>query len=154
MKRTTKKCIGPFTTDARKAFKSTDDLICRIDSEGFIYVTDGFAALRMTPAEYAAIIQPVACREAGNWTIRGGKLVQKDFDLVGLFNSMVENVKNADAMEHFPFNYQSNGGDVSIFYAKDPGFAALYNARYISALAPGYTLHALQIQSRQTSKTA
>lgn len=143
MKRTTKKCIGPFTTDARKAFKSTDDLICRIDSEGFIYVTDGFAALRMTPAEYAAIIQPVACREAGNWTIRGGKLVQKDFDLVGLFNSMVENVKNAGAMEHFPFNYQSNGGDASIFYAKDPGFAALYNARYISALAPGYTLHAL-----------
>lgn len=142
MKKTGKKCIGHFTTDARKAFKLTDKLVCRVDGDGFVYVTDGFAAYRMTPAEYAAIIQPVACCEAGNWTIRDGRKVQDSFDLVGLFNSMVENIKNTAPVDSYPFKYQIDEKDISVFYAQDRGFAALYNSRYVSALAPGFTLYA------------
>lgn len=142
MKKTGKKCIGRFTTDARKAFKLTDKLVCRVDGDGFVYVTDGFAAYRMTPAEYTAIIQPVACCEAGNWTICNGRKVQDSFDLVGLFNSTVENIKNTAPVDRYPFNYQIDEKDISVFYAQDRGFASLYNTRYISALAPGFTLYA------------
>lgn len=142
MKKTGKKCIGRFTTDAKKAFKAIDDLVCRVDDNGFVYVTDGYAAFRMTPAEYAAIIQPVSCCEAGNWTIRNGKKIQKELDIVGLFNSMVDNIKNTAPVDRYPFNYQMDGKDIAVFYAQDRGFVALYNARYISALAPGFTLYA------------
>lgn len=142
MKKTGKKCIGNFTTDAKKAFRTTDKLICRVDDDGLVYVTDGFAAYRMTSAEYAAIIQPFSCCEAGNWAIRDGHKVQDSFDLVSLFNSMVENIKNTAPVDRYPFNYQADGNDIAVFYAQDRGFAALYNSRYVSALAPGFTLYA------------
>ena len=37
--------------------------------DGAIYVTNGFIAYKMNPPEYAAIVQPVTCCEAGNLSL-------------------------------------------------------------------------------------
>ena len=60
-----KKYMGNYTNEAAKALKGSERIICRVTDDGAIYVTNGFIAYKMTPPEYASIVQPVTCCEAG-----------------------------------------------------------------------------------------
>lgn len=62
-----KKYMGNYTNEAAKALKGSERIICRVTDDGAIYVTNGFIAYKMNPPEYAAIVQPVTCCEAGNY---------------------------------------------------------------------------------------
>ena len=64
-----KKYMGNYTNEAAKALKGSERIICRVTDDGAIYVTNGFIAYKMNPPEYAAIVQPVTCCEAGNYTM-------------------------------------------------------------------------------------
>ena len=86
-----KKYMGNYTNEAAKALKGSERIICRVTDDGAIYVTNGFIAYKMNPPEYAAIVQPVTCCEAGNYTMQNGeKAADNGFDLVKLFNETVE----------------------------------------------------------------
>lgn len=85
-----KKYMGNYTNEAAKALKGSERIICRVTDDGAIYVTNGFIAYKMNPPEYAAIVQPVTCCEAGNYTMQNGeKAADNGFDLVKLFNETV-----------------------------------------------------------------
>ena len=78
-----KKYMGNYTNEAAKALKGSERIICRVTDDGAIYVTNGFIAYKMNPPEYAAIVQPVTCCEAGNYTMQNGeKAADNGFDPV------------------------------------------------------------------------
>lgn len=139
-----KKFTGNFTTSAGKALKTSDRLICRTTDEGEIYVTNGFVAYKMIPPEYAAIVQPVVCCEAGNWSFQNGeKREEVTFDLVKTFRDSVDSVSEAAALEHCPLTLNtSKNRTAAAYYNAEKDFVALYDTRYISALCPGFTLRA------------
>lgn len=144
-----KKYTGNFTTDAGKALKNSERLICCTDDEGAIYVTNGYLAYKMNPLEYSAIVQPVACCEAGSWSMRNGeKTEEPPFDLVRTFRDAVTACETAAALERCPLSLTLNKNHAAaVYYNADKDFTALYDTRYISALTPGFTLHSTSSKS-------
>lgn len=137
------KYTGNFTAAAGKVLKSSENLYCRTDSDGAVYVTNGCIAYKMYPVEYSAVVQPVSCCEAGNWSIkRGNKSDESGFDLVRIFNDAVSACKCADVLEPCPLtlNTSKKGVAAATYYNAAADFVALYDTRYIAALAPGFTL--------------
>ena len=65
-----KKTIGNYTPDAGKVLKQSERVICCTGEDGMIYVTNGYLEYKFTPREYAAIVQPAVCCEAGSWARR------------------------------------------------------------------------------------
>lgn len=139
-----KKFTGSFTTDATKTMKKATRMICRIGNDGAIYVTDGCTAYKMAPFEYAAIVQPVACCEAGNWSIQNGEKREEDaFDLVKIFHDAVKSTADSAALERCPLTLTtSKNRTAATYYNAQKDFVALYDTLYISALCPGFTLRA------------
>lgn len=139
-----RKFYGSFTPDAAKVLKKADRICCRVDDDGTVYVTDGCIAYKMAPAEYAAIVQPVVCCEAGNWYIQGGeKRDNNGFDVIGIFRQSVEATANLSPMEQCPLTLTA-GKDktAAAYYNAESDFVALYNTRYTAALCPGFSLRA------------
>lgn len=138
-----KKYMGNYTNEAAKALKGSERIICRVTDDGAIYVTNGFIAYKMTPPEYAAIVQPVTCCEAGNYTMQNGeKAADNGFDLVKLFNETVEQTANAPALERCPLTLQAGKAPAASYYNPAAGVASFYNAKFIAALTPSATLRA------------
>lgn len=138
-----KKYMGNYTNEAAKALKGSERIICRVTDDGAIYVTNGFIAYKMTPPEYASIVQPVTCCEAGNYTMQNGeKAADNGFDLVKLFNETVEQTANAPALERCPLTLQAGKAPAASYYNPAAGVASFYNAKFIAALTPSATLRA------------
>ena len=138
-----KKYMGNYTNEAAKALKGSERIICRVTDDGAIYVTNGFIAYKMNPPEYAAIVQPVTCCEAGNYTMQNGeKAADNGFDLVKLFNETVEQTANAPALERCPLTLQAGKAPAASYYNPAAGVASFYNAKFIAALPPSATLRA------------
>lgn len=138
-----KKYMGNYTNEAAKALKGSERIICRVTDDGAIYVTNGFIAYKMNSPEYAAIVQPVTCCEAGNYTMQNGeKAADNGFDLVKLFNETVEQTANAPALERCPLTLQAGKAPAASYYNPAAGVASFYNAKFIAALTPSATLRA------------
>lgn len=89
-----KKYMGNYTNEAAKALKGSERIICRVTDDGAIYVTNGFIAYKMNPPEYAAIVQPVTCCEAGNYTMQNGEKAADTEFKTGIFSTFGD-MKNA-----------------------------------------------------------
>lgn len=138
-----KKYMGNYTNEAAKALKGSERIICRVTDDGAIYVTNGFIAYKMNPPEYAAIVQPVTCCEAGNYTMQNGeKAADNGFDLVKLFNETAEQTANAPTLERCPLTLQAGKAPAASYYNPASGVASFYNAKFIAALTPSATLRA------------
>lgn len=139
-----KKFTGSFTPDASKALKGSQRLICRTDKDGVAYVTNGFTAYKMFPHEYAAIVQPVTCCEAGNYSIQNGeKRDEVDFNLEKTFLDSVKAANDTGDMARCPLVLTlDKKRTAAAYYNAEKDFVALYDTRYISALCPGFTLRA------------
>lgn len=72
-----KKFTGNFTPNAGKVLKNSERIICRVDEDGTIYITNGYFAFKLSAYEYAAVIQPAVCCEAGNWTMNNGEKAEE-----------------------------------------------------------------------------
>ena len=127
-----KKYMGNYTNEAAKALKGSERIICRVTDDGAIYVTNGFIAYKMNPPEYAAIVQPVTCCEAGNYTMQNGeKAADNGFDLVKLFNETVEQTANAPTLERCPLTLQAGKAPAASYYNPAAGVASLsHSAKY------------------------
>lgn len=139
-----KKFTGSFTPDASKALKGSQRLICRTDKDGVAYVTNGCTAYKMFPHEYAAVVQPVTCCEAGNYSIQNGeKRDEVNFDLEKTFHDSVKAADDSGDMARCPLVLTlDKKRTAAAYYNAEKDFVALYDTRYISALAPGFTLRA------------
>lgn len=139
-----KKFTGSFTPDASKALKGSQRLICRTDKDGVSYVTNGFTAYKMFPHEYAAIVQPVTCCEAGNYSIQNGeKRDEVDFNLEKTFLDSVKAANDTGDMARCPLVLTlDKKRTAAAYYNAEKDFVALYDTRYISALSSGFTLRA------------
>lgn len=139
-----KKFTGYFTPDASKALKGSQRLICRTDKDGVAYVTNGFTAYKMFPHEYAAIVQPVTCCEAGNYSIQNGeKRDDVDFNLEKTFLDSVKAANDTGDMARCPLVLTlDKKRTAAAYYNAEKDFVALYDTRYISALSSGFTLRA------------
>lgn len=138
-----KKYMGNYTNEAAKALKGSERIICRVTDDGAIYVTNGFIAYKMNPPEYAAIVQPVTCCEAGNYTMQNGeKAADNGFDLVKLFNETAEQTANAPTLERCPLTLQAGKAPAASYFNPASGVASFYNAKFIAALTPSATLRA------------
>ena len=114
-----RKFYGSFTPDAAKVLKKADRICCRVDDDGTVYVTDGCIAYKMAPAEYAAIVQPVVCCEAGNWYIQGGeKRDNNGFDVIGIFRQSVEATANLSPMEQCPLTLTAGKDKTAAAYLR------------------------------------
>lgn len=139
-----KKFTGSFTPDASKALKGSQRLICRTSKDGSAYVTNGCTAYKMFPHEYAAIVQPVTCCEAGNYSIQNGeKRDEVDFNLEKTFLDAVKAANDTGDMARCPLVLTlDKKRTAAAYYNAEKDFVALYDTRYISALSPGFTLRA------------
>lgn len=141
-----KKFTGNFTPNAGKVLKNSQRIICRVDEGGTVYITNGYFAFKLYPHEYAAAIQPAVCCEAGNWTMNNGEKTEEPptFDLVKTFHDAVTAADAFEPLARCPLVLDRGKKDLTaaLFYNAAHGFAALYDTRYLAALAPGYTLRA------------
>ena len=138
-----KKFTGNFTPNAGKVLKNSERIICRVDEGGTVYITNGYFAFKLYPHEYTAAIQPAVCCEAGNWTMNNGQKTEEPptFDLIKTFQDAEHKAAGMEALERCPLNLDTGKKrTAAAFYNAAQGFAALYNAQYLEALAPGYTL--------------
>lgn len=138
-----KKFTGRYTPDAAKALKGSNRLICRVSEDGTIYVSNGYVLFSMTAAEYAAVVQPVACCDAGNWSInKDGQRSESDFDCHKVFSDSVKAVSGAAPLSRCPLSLDVKNVSIASFYNPASGIASFYNKRFISAIQPGATLRA------------
>lgn len=138
-----KKFTGRYTPDAAKALKGSNRLICRVSEDGTIYVSNGYVLFSMTAAEYAAVVQPVACCDAGNWSInKDGQRSESDFDCHKVFSDSVKAVSGAAPLSRCPLSLDDKNASIASFYNPAAGFASFYNKRFVAAFQPGATLRA------------
>ena len=133
---------GSFNPSAAaKALKMADRYFCQITEDGTIYAGSGYVLFKLTPADYAAIVQPVACCEAGNWTIdRNGKS-ESSIDAAHIFSEAVKTAQNAADLQSCPLviNCKQGKNPAAAYYNAEADFVALYNPAYIAAF-PGATI--------------
>ena len=134
-----KNYYGSFNPSAAaKALKMADRYFCQITEDGTIYAGSGYVLFKLTPYDYAAIVQPVACCEAGNWTIdRNGK-TESNIDAARIFSEAVKAARNAADMQSCPLVINCKGGKnpAAAYYNAEADFVALYNTAYLTAF-PG-----------------
>lgn len=104
-----KKTIGNYTPDAGKVLKQSERVICCTGEDGMIYVTNGYLAYKFTPREYAAVVQPAVCCEAGSWTMNNGQKTGEPptFDLAKTFQDAEHKAASMEALERCPLNLAS-----------------------------------------------
>lgn len=119
-----KKTIGNYTPDAGKVLKQSERVICCTGEDGMIYVTNGYLAYKFTPREYAAIVQPAVCCEAGSWTMNNGQKTGEPptFDLAKTFQDAEHKAASMEALERCPLNLDTG---------KKRTAAAFYNAAQV-----------------------
>ena len=123
-----KKTIGNYTPDAGKVLKQSERVICCTGEDGMIYVTNGYLAYKFTPREYAAVVQPAVCCEAGSWTMNNGQKTGEPptFDLAKTFQDAEHKAASMEALERCPLNLDTGKKrTAAAFYNAAQGFAAL-----------------------------
>jgi hypothetical protein len=138
---TMKKYYGSYTTEAAKALKGYNRLVCQIAEDGTIYICNGYLIFSLTGDEYDAVARPVAQCDAGNWTMdKDGKHDGADVDLHKLFSDAVQAVKDAAPLRRSALLVDAGKGHVAACYysygqSYDQAFAQFIDRRYTAALA-------------------
>lgn len=133
-----KNYYGSFNPSAAsKALKSADRIFCQLTDDGTIYAGSGHVLFKLTPADYAAIVQPVACCDAGNWTIDQHGKHDGSMNAADIFTKSVKAAEGKTALQPCPLHFQPNtkaAPDQVGFYNAEDDFSAFYNAAYIAAV--------------------
>mgnify|MGYP004621219887 CR=1 FL=1 len=134
-----KKFTGRYTNEASKALKGSKKILCHVadqdDGTGNIYVTNGYFLWKLNAQEYAAVVQPVTCCEPGAWTIDSNGKQDNSMDLAKLFADTLQTVSACAPMERAPLTLHTSSAPAACYYSTADDFAAIYNEKYIAALA-------------------
>ena len=136
-----KKYTGNYTSEATKALKGSDKIICRTADDGTIYLCNGYFLYKMNPLEYAAVAQAATQCEPGNWIIdKDGKRDEQNFDAVKVFTDAVKAAENAGNMARCPLDLDTGKIPARCYYNAEKDFAAFYNNKFVSAFRSGAML--------------
>ena len=136
-----KKYTGNYTSEATKALKGSDKIICRTADDGTIYLCNGYFLYKMNPLEYAAVAQAATQCEPGNWIIdKDGKRDEQNFDAVKVFTDAVKAAENAGTLARCPLDLDTGKIPARCYYNAEKDFAAFYNNKFVSAFRSGAML--------------
>ena len=133
----TKTYTGNYTKDAAKVIRQSDRLECQVTEDGTIYICNGYLIFKMDPMEYASLVQPVTCCEAGNWRIDGAGKKPGTMDVEKIFGQNVTAAESAATMELCPMVFQADKKDIIGFYSSSADFTAIYDKSYIFSVQRG-----------------
>lgn len=152
-----------FTAALTRSFKgSCGRYICAKDEDGTIYATNGFFLVKLTAAEYDALIRPVTLTDAGNWSQSGEGTRPtepgKGLDLVDYWRKATED-PNAKPLQPSGLTLTTQGARkskpavISLFYCAEADFVSGYNPDYLGIVAGATTYKAAGITSPMTIYT-
>lgn len=136
------KYTGNYTSEASKIIKRSELLECQTTEDGTCYICNGFFLFRMNPMEYASIVQPVVCCDAGNWSINQNGRQERRADLLRIWTDSVKSAEGAATMEACPMVFKNGKAEIVGYYSAVGGFAATYNAAFMGAIRAGATFRA------------
>lgn len=142
-----KKYTGNYTNTMTKVIKGSDRLECQVTEDGTIYLCNGFWIYKMNPMEYASLVQPVVCCEAGNWRIDIAGKRDRSFDAVEVFKSTTETTESAATLEACPMVFRRGKTEIAGYYNAAADFSAMYNHSFMDAIAPGAEFRAVNALS-------
>ena len=137
-----KKYTGNYTNEASKIIKRSERLECQTTEDGTCYICNGFFLFKMNPMEYASIVQPVVCCDAGNWSINQNGRQERRADLLQIWTDSVKSAEGAATMEACPMVFKNGKAEIVGYYSSAGGFAATYNAAFMGAIRAGATFRA------------
>lgn len=136
------KYTGNYTSEASKIIKRSERLECQTTEDGTCYICNGFFLFKMNPMEYASIVQPVVCCDAGNWSINQNGRQERRADLLQIWTDSVKSAEGAATMEACPMVFKNGKAEIVGYYSAAGGFAATYNAAFMGAIRAGATFRA------------
>lgn len=128
---------------ATKALKAEDDYFCQVMEDGTIFAGSNHFIFKMTPEDYATIVQPVVYCEAGNWRIRpDDKKTSLNTDMSRIFTEVAEVTSNETNLILCPLalNVPKHKHPIFTYYNFISDFVELYSSVYVKAFAPDATL--------------
>ena len=128
---------GNYTKDAAKVIRQSDRLECQVTEDGTIYICNGYLIFKMDHLEYASLVQPVTCCEAGNWRIDGAGKMPGTMDVEKIFCQNVTAAESAATMELCPMVFQADKKDIIGFYSSSADFTAIYDKSFIFSVQRG-----------------
>lgn len=138
-----KNFIGYYNTMARKVIKRAEKLTCQVTDDGKIFVSNGHYLFQMTAEEYAAVVQPVSCCEAGSWTIDQGEKKQGSPDFARVYRDAVRATEAAEELEAAPMIFPTGGKQQLLgMYSAAKDFVTFYDADYIGCIMQEATFRA------------
>lgn len=131
-----------FTTALTRSLKDTERLHCRVnEEENAVYVCNGYFLVKLTPAEYDALVRPVTQREAGNFVVEDGETntAMQPLDMVKLLADAARDA--AHDLTPAPFlvdpGSKSTKAKIVPYYSKDGDFVAGFNSDYDAIISAG-----------------
>lgn len=131
------KYTGNYTNEAVKVIRQSERLECQVTEDETIYICNGYLIFKMNPMEYASLVQPVTCCDAGNWRIDSTGKKPGTIDVEKIFSENVTKAKNAATMEPCKMVFSQNKKEMVGFYSRGGDFTAIYNKSFVSAILPG-----------------
>lgn len=131
------KYTGNYTNNAAKVIKQSSRLVCQVSEDGAIYVCNSYAIYKMDPLEYAAIVQPVVCCDAGDWEIDSTGKKPRTVNVAELFDRTIKAAANAATLDACPLVFPSDRKtEIVGYYCAATDFAAIYNRLYMGVISP------------------
>lgn len=131
-----------FTKDLTKVLKKSERIHCTVDTEGMIYVCNGFIAVRLSSDEYDALVRPATQRDAGEWVLHEGVLSdvdEKPMDIAKCISDAANNA--AHDIIQAPLFFEEKSGKTTYhyngYYSESGDFVQLINSKYSAIVNSG-----------------
>lgn len=133
-----------FSSNLTRALKISNVRIhCNVDDDGTIYVCNGYFAVKLTGAEYDALVRPVTQRDAGKWILdEYGNTTPDPIDLAKAMNdAAMEAVHTVTAAPMFfdaskGKKSKSNAPQLVGYYSESGDFVTAFNSHYAAIVSP------------------
>lgn len=129
-----------YTTSLTRSLKGTERLHCRIDEEDkAVFVCNGYFLVKLTPAEYDALVRPITQRDAGNYILNAdGSTAPDPLEMGKLLTDTAREAVHDLAPAPFIVapNDKRSKATISPYYSESGDFVAGFNSDYAAIIDP------------------
>lgn len=128
-----------YTTALTRSLKGTERLHCRVEEEQHaVYVCNGYFLVKLTRAEYDALVRPITQREAGNFVLFNGEdNPSEPLDMVRILDDAAREAVHELTPAPFivaPSDKRAKG-TISPYYSESGDFVAGFNSDYAAIIS-------------------
>lgn len=129
-----------YTTALTRSLKGTERLHCRIDEENkAVFVCNGYFLVKLTPAEYDALVRPITQRDAGDYILNAdGSTAPDPLDMEKLLADAAQEA--AHELTPVPFivapSDKRSKATISPYYSESGDFVTGFNSDYAAIIDP------------------